>query len=205
MTSAAAAVLLPTLESGDNLSQPEFHRRYELRPDLRAELVDGVVYVAAAAVRVPQHGRPHLILATWLGMYADEHPEVDGADNATWRRPDLDLEVQPDLCLWHLDGRAWIDDEGFIAGVPDLIIEIAASSASYDLHQKMQAYERAGVREYIAWRTEDRELDWFFLEDGRFLPGIPDDQGRIASRAFPGLRLNIPNLLAGKRGRALLL
>lgn len=39
---------LPRLESGDRLTRAEFHRRYEARPDIRrAELIDGVVYVAS--------------------------------------------------------------------------------------------------------------------------------------------------------------
>jgi hypothetical protein len=37
----------PLLESGDRLSREDFHRRYSALPNTRAELVEGVVYVAS--------------------------------------------------------------------------------------------------------------------------------------------------------------
>ena len=37
----------------------------------------------------------------------------------------------------------------------DLVAEVAASSVSYDLHDKLKAIERNGVREYIVWRVLD--------------------------------------------------
>ncbi len=41
---------LPPLESGDRLMREEFHRRYCARPDIKkADLIDGVVYVASPA------------------------------------------------------------------------------------------------------------------------------------------------------------
>ena len=47
MTVQAAVVL----ESGDRLTREEFRSRYEARPDIKkAELVQGVVYVALAGV-----------------------------------------------------------------------------------------------------------------------------------------------------------
>src|SRR5215207_3362096 len=47
-----------SLESGDHLTREEFHRRYCGRPDIKkAELVEGVVYVASP-IRVELHARP---------------------------------------------------------------------------------------------------------------------------------------------------
>jgi Uma2 family endonuclease len=37
--------------------------------------------------------------------------------------------------------------DGYIEGAPELIAEIAAGSASYDLHDKLNAYRRNKVRE----------------------------------------------------------
>ena len=44
-------------------------------------------------------------------------------------------------------------------GAPQLIVEVAVSSASHDLHDKLQLYERAGVPEYVAWRVVDKAID----------------------------------------------
>lgn len=43
-----------------------------------------------------------------------------------------------------------ISEDDFIEGAPELIEDIAASSASYDLHDKLQAYRCNGVCEYMA-------------------------------------------------------
>ena len=60
----------PPLESGDRLTRAEFERRYEAMPDVkRAELINGVVYMGSP-VRFRAHGRPHVVLLTWLGMYS---------------------------------------------------------------------------------------------------------------------------------------
>ena len=53
------------------------------------------------------------------------------------------------------------------------MVEVAASSVSYDLHEKREAYRRNGVREYIVWRVQDRAIDWFVLRGGAYEPLAP--------------------------------
>jgi Uma2 family endonuclease len=189
---------LPILESGDRLTRDEFHRRYCERPDLKkAELVEGVVYVASP-VGSPSHGRPHARVITWLGVYAAKHPDVQEDDNVTVRLGSGHSEVQPDACLWReMPEGPHLDVRGFIEGAPQLVVEIAASSASYDLHDKKEAYRRAGVPEYIVWRVTNGAIDWFRLRDGEYVLVAPDARGVIESEAFPGLRLDVPKMLAG--------
>jgi len=87
-------------------------------------------------------------------------------------------------------GQARIDDDGYVAGAPELIMEVAASSASYDLHDKMNAYRRNGVREYLVWRVFDAAIDWFVLREGRYEPLAPAADGITRSEVFPGLWLD---------------
>jgi Uma2 family endonuclease len=63
--------------------------------------------------------------------------------------------------------RGWGDARGFVGaknfsplleGAPELIVEIAASTASYDLHDKLRAYRRNGVREYLVWVVLEEEF-----------------------------------------------
>ena len=68
---------------------------------------------------------------------------------------------------------------------------------SIDLHAKKNAYRRNGVKEYLAWRVEDGQADWFALVDGYFEPMAADERGRIRSKVFPGLWLDMAALLAG--------
>ena len=74
---------------------------------------------------------------------------------------------------------------------------MAASSASYDLHDKMEAYRSAGVPEYVVWLVLEQRIVWFHLRDGTYVPVEPDADGVVTSRLFPGLRLNIAAMLAG--------
>lgn len=186
------------LESGDRLTRDEFERRYTTRPDIKkAELVEGVAYVASP-VKVGQHGRPHAFMVFWLAGYVAKHPECDMADNSTVRL-DADNELQPDAMLFRKQtqgGQSVIDDDDYLQGAPELAVEIAASSASYDLGPKKEAYRRNGVREYVVWQILEERIDWFRLDRGAYAP-LPSTNGVIESREFPGLRLNVPAMLAG--------
>ncbi|MGI8927320.1 MAG: Uma2 family endonuclease [Tepidiformaceae bacterium] len=184
-----------TLENGARMTRFEFHRRYESSPVTHAELIEGVVYVSSP-LRAEYHGRPESDLGTWLGTYRAEHPGLRSAHNSTVLL-DIDNELQPDLCLWREGGQARLDADGYIEGPPELVAEIAASSASIDLHAKKTAYRRNGVLEYIVWRVLDGALDWFVLQEGDYVPLVPPAAGVLESRAFPGLRLAVGRLLEG--------
>ena len=186
-----------SLETGDHLTREEFHRRYSARPDIKkAELIDGVVYVPSP-LRGDHHGEPHANVMLWLGYYAMQVPGVRCMDNTTLLL-DGGVEAQPDAMLWRPeDGGPRINAQGFVEGPPQLIVEVAASSTSYDLREKKEAYRRNGVREYVVWRVLDKAIDWFRLRDGRYLTVEPDASGLIESEPFPGLRLHVASMLAG--------
>ncbi len=184
--------ILP-LENGDRLSRMEFERRYQAMPEVKkAELIEGRVYMASP-VRII-HGQPHAHIMTWLGVYCAATPRTQFADNTTVRL-DLDNEPQPDALLRIEGGQSQIDVDDYIQGAPELIVEIAASTASYDLQEKLQVYRRNGVQEYLVWQVSDRIFDWFCLQDGEYIRLQPDENNIIKSLVFPGLWLAIDSLL----------
>ncbi len=198
--------LMPILENGDRLTRTEFERRYRVLPEVKkAELVEGVVYMASP-VRYQQHGKPHSQIITWLQVYAAATPGVEVADNTTVRL-DWDNEPQPDALL-RLDegvgGQSRISEDDYIEGTPELIVEIAASTASYDLHDKFRAYRRNGVREYLVWVILEEEFRWYVLEEGDYRQQEPDGVGCLRSPFFPGLVLDVKALLAGEMGQVLM-
>ena len=144
--------ILP-LENGDRLSRKEFERRYQAMPKhQKAELIEGRVYMASP-VRII-HGQPHAYMMTWLGVYCAATPGTQFADNTTVRL-DTDNEPQPDALLRIEGGQSQIDIDDYIQGAPELIVEIAASTASYDLQEKLQVYRRNGVQEHLVWQVSD--------------------------------------------------
>ena len=75
--------------------------------------------------------------------------------------------------------------------MPEFVCEIAASSASVDLHQKLRAYRRNGIGEYIVWLTLEQKVRWFDLVEDDFVECDVAARGVHESRQFPGLNLDI--------------
>jgi Uma2 family endonuclease len=197
--------LVPELENGDRLTRAEFERRYEAMPDLKkAELIEGVVYMPSP-VRHRRHSRPNTHLVGWLAHYEAGTPGVEAGDNGSVRL-DLDNEPQPDACLIidpGLGGQARISDDDYLEGAPELVAEVASSSASYDLGVKLQVYRRNGVREYVVWRVRDRQIDWLVLREGRYESMALSVDGLYRSSVFPGLWLDPVALLNHDLARVL--
>lgn len=187
------------LNAGDRLSRAEFERRYQAHPEInKAELIEGVVHMPTP-VHFAQHSQPHVDIVGWLALYRSATPGVVGGDNATVR---LDYEnvVQPDALLRlepALGGHSHVTEDDYLAGPPELVVEIAASSASYDLHDKRRVYARNGVQEYLVAQAYEQRVDWFVLREGVYESLLPDDNGVLRSEVFPGLWLPVDALWAG--------
>jgi len=193
------------LQSGDRLSRAEFERRYAAATDVnKAELIEGIVYLASP-LRHRQHGKPHSRVITWLGIYQALTPGVDLSDAPTVRL-DLDNEPQPDAVLFieaAAGGQTRISADDYIEGSPELIVEVAASSAAIDRGTKKQVYRRNRVREYVIWQVYDNQLEWFGLTDGEYQLLAPDGDGILRSQVFPGLWLAVDALLSQQMAQVL--
>lgn len=188
------------LHSGDHLDRETFHRLYLQTPEgFKAELINGVVYVASPVSR--GHSVPNGTLVGCFFVYEANTPGVERGDNGTvFLTPDRD-EVQPDAMLMirpEYGGAVQYAGDGdhFIAGGPELVVEVATSSAAIDLHDKLDAYERAGVREYVVLSTKTPELFWYENREGRFVRLDPPGDGIFRSAVFPGLWLNAAAIVA---------
>lgn len=181
------ALRIPPLNQGDHLTREEFERRWELHPEIKkAELINGMVFIEMTVG--PAHADVHKMVMTLLGVYESLHRESHALDNAT-----VVLgrdEVQPDALLRTREGGHSLVGDRTVEGPPELVIEVAASSSSYDANLKRLLYERAGVQEYVVLQIFERQIDWWAAHDGKFQRVLPDDSGTYASTVFPGLRVN---------------
>jgi Uma2 family endonuclease len=189
---------VPVLVNGDHLALPEFERRYEALPgDQQAELIEGIVLMTPPVSNL--HGEAHGALAYFLKRYAQATPGVACGVNTSIRL-DGRNEYQPDALL-RIDsarlGRTKVAADGLLEGGPELVSEIAFSTAGYDLHEKKEAYQRNSVAEYLVWRLADCRIVWFALEQGEYTELKPRPDGIVRSRVFPGLWLNLPALAVG--------
>lgn len=199
------------MESGDRMTCDEFHAAYEQMPGIRAELIDGRVFIDGcynsfegrfmpSPVSDRLHAQPHFAICTWAGNYVLATPGVEGGDNGSVRLDATASEVQPDCYLRiapSLGGASVADDKGPLRGPPELVIEVASSSRSRDLHDKYAVYQQSGVREYLVIQPVEQLVEWFTLDQrGRYRPLIPID-GVLQSGVFPGLWLDSAAFLRG--------
>jgi Uma2 family endonuclease len=193
-----SATVIPSLEAGDYYRKDEFLRRYEARPDIKkAELIENIVYMASPARE--DHSEPETLFAYVLTTFSAETPFVTARSNMTVHLSAKSV-VQPD---WYLrieakaGGRAAIGKDRYLNKPPELVVEVAATSASYDLHPKKDAYEQAGAPEYIVWEAFDFRLSCFARKGNAFENARADGDGVYRSRMFPGLWFDIAGFTNG--------
>ena len=170
------------MENGDMLTLGEFLRRYEEMHEIyKAELIEGIVHLPSP-VRIDTHAEHDGIIHGWLLVYASEQG-LKFYPNATLLL-DSENSCQPDSILCskpEKSGHVWLNKKGYLCGSPELVVEIAGSTASID-----------HVSEYVVWRTQDREIDWFVLDDeGTYVKQTPARHGKLHSRTFKGLALDV--------------
>lgn len=100
-------------------------------------------------------------------------------------------------------GQSRISNDDYIEGAPELIVEIASSSASYNMHEKLQVYRRNGVQEYLVCLVDEQAILWYRLQEGIYVPLASSDRGLLISETFPGLWLDALSLLHGDLASAL--
>ncbi|OAI51823.1 hypothetical protein AYO44_04895 [Planctomycetaceae bacterium SCGC AG-212-F19] len=193
---------LPQLENGDHLTQPTFHSRYEAMPeDFRAELIGGIVYLGFRVTSA--HGRMTARLLHWLGIYDQLTPGVEALARTTILLGEFS-EPEPDACLLvrpERGGTARENADGYLQGPPELIVEVASSTESLDLHAKKRDYETAGVPEYIVVALRQQRVFWFVLRGGSYQEITAETDGILRSGIFPGLWLDPAALLREDRQR----
>jgi Uma2 family endonuclease len=187
---------LPPLEAGDHLDQATFHARYAaMPPDFHAELIGGMVFVPSPLRK--EHGSHHALVMGWLTNYWIATPGTETLDNTTAILGD-NSEPQPDAALIiepERGGQTSVSEDGYAIGPPELIVEVASSSESIDLHTKRRDYERAGVLEYVVVVLRQRVVRWFVLQDATYRDMEADASGMFKASVFPGLWLDAPALL----------
>jgi Uma2 family endonuclease len=191
---------VPPLENGDRLDQPTFHVRYEHMPeDCRAELIGGIVYMASPQ-KVP-HGETQLLVVRWLDEYAEATPGTKALLNST-QILGPESEPEPDACLFittECGGQVYVDEDDYLHGAPELIVEVSSSTESIDLHRKKYDYQKAGVPEYVVLALRMQQVFWFVRQRGKYKEVPLPADGIFRSRGFAGLWLEAEALLRHRR------
>lgn len=192
----------PPLVAGDRLTRDEFLRRWEAMPGLKkAELIGGIVYMAPLVGA--EHGETDAGVTHWVQHYAIHTPGCNAGSNTTWYmlqdapQPDAHLRLVRDC-----GGASWVE-KGILHGAPELVAETTRSSTSYDLHQKKDLYEAAGVKEYVVVLLDDEEVLWHRLVGSKYQTLEVTPEGLLYSVVFPGLWLDPSALLRADMAKVL--
>jgi Uma2 family endonuclease len=187
---------VPPLVHGERLDRATFHERYEaMPPETMAELIGGVVVMSSPVG--PSHGEKVSVLTTWLGYYRLGMPGLSSGCDSTTKLDDR-AEPQPDIHLRILPeygGQTRIE-QGYIAGAPELVVEVAQSSKPIDLGDKLEDYRRTGVLEYVVVTLDPDAVHWFVRRGDRFEKLAPGPDGVYRSEIYPGLWLDPEALFA---------
>jgi Uma2 family endonuclease len=104
--------------------------------------------------------------------------------------------VQPDISVVCDDRK--LDDKG-CKGAPDLIVEVLSPSTwQKDRIEKMNLYQKHGVREYLLIYPNEKILEQYILnESGSYdVPKIYTAEETFTSSLFSDFALNMPVLFS---------
>ncbi|GHU70102.1 hypothetical protein FACS189413_09980 [Bacteroidia bacterium] len=102
--------------------------------------------------------------------------------------------VQPDICV--VCDNSKLDERGCL-GAPDMVVEILSlSSQKYDLNEKFNLYEAAGVKEYWVVSPKEKGINAFILqEDGKYDHGtVYEGNTQVPVLTLKGLNINTEEL-----------
>lgn len=183
--------------NGDCLSVKEFlHRYLPYRRNLKAELINGLVSLSHG-VRADLEDLSNSVIQSWIRSYAALTPgtkmDVNTIVILAW-----DTVPQPNIVLRVLPengGKSRMTNQDILTDAPELMVDFTTSHQTFDIREKLGAFRRLGVVEYLVWWANDQKLDWYCLEQEKYALNLPDSNGVLTSPSFPGLRLNLSALL----------
>ncbi len=159
----------------------------------RYELIHGEVRVTPAPVTRHQAVVQNLSGNLWPFVIKNRLGEV-------WTAPlDVrlgeDTALQPDL-VFISDARAGIIQENWIAGAPDLAVEVLSpSTAAYDRATKLPVYAGAGVPEVWVIDSVAKTVDVLKLKNNKYsVEAALAGNQILTSNLFPGWQLPLRDL-----------
>lgn len=175
---------------------PEF-RRWALSPEFpekgRIDFIDGTIEVDMSPENVFFHGTIKVRLVVEIQTRVDELQLGHVlSDCSRVSNEAANLSAKPDILVIAQDaidsGRVRLvpaasgDPDSFveIEGAPDLVVEIVSDGSEHkDTKRLLDAYYRAGIREYWIVDVRDDELDLQVLRSGKgqFEPSERDANG----------------------------
>lgn len=165
----------------------------KLEDDRRYEIIEGEL------VMVPAPGTEHQREARKISFKLDVFVNEKGLGEVFFAPTDVILSeecvVQPDILFISKERLNIIEKQG-IFGLPDLVVEIISPSrALFDATIKRDIYERFGVKEYWLVSPEEKIIEIFTLEEGRYkIFSQARQAGKVRSELLAGFELDLKDI-----------
>lgn len=166
---------------------------------MRAEIIDGSLYIKTAPSRIHQKISTELTrqIANYLvgkdcEVYSAPFSVVLNLDDDEYNQEDDSKNVvEPDISI--ICDSSLLDDAG-CKGTPEMIIEITSpSTGGKDKLEKFNKYEQAGLKEYWIVKPQEKMVSIFTLqENGRFgRPDLYSSEDRVKVSIFDDLFIEL--------------
>ena len=158
-----------------------------VREDQKADLLDGVIYMAS-----PENTDANELFM-WLGGLIDLYVEAKDLGTVFGSRVAFRINdkngPEPDIAFV-AKARLHLVERGGVNGPPDLAVEIVSpDSIERDYEKKKKLYQDAGVREYWIIDEMDQRVLLLRLDKGGEYKEVRPRKGMLTSRALPGFWL----------------
>ena len=158
------------------------------------ELIDGII-MRRASPNLP-HQRISRRLAEHLGAYLKQNP----IGEYFYAPTDVCLDDHnvpiPDLSFVSKERSFIIENDEYIAGAPDIVVEIISpGSVKRDRAEKKPLYEKFGVKEYWLIDLPNRSVEIYLMKDNVYvLHVLLENEGKIISAQLPGFEVDLKDL-----------
>ncbi len=157
------------------------------------QIIGGNLFMTAAPLVYHQAISRNLGFIIW--EFVKEHDmgeEYDAPIDVVFSSVNV---VQPDI-IYISKERLNIKKEKAIYGAPDMVIEILSpTTREMDVLFKKALYQRFGVREYWLVDPEEKKVEVFFIEGGKYeAKGIFYQHDVVEVRMIQGLSVNLDDI-----------
>ncbi len=151
------------------------------------EVLNNTLYMSPAP-RIPHQDIVSLFNRR-IGIWVEDHDlgKTLVAPVDVYFEPFLSA-VQPDVLFISKANMSIINQDGYIYGPPDLIVEVLSDDKKRDTVLKKAIYEKAGVKEYFIVNPDDRKIVCYKLIDNEYKVVYEDEgifRSEILDFAFP--------------------
>lgn len=203
LESSGAALIVQQVQEKLNEEQRRRQEFYEMiDEDSKAEFVNGEILYHSPVMKMHNDATKYLL--NLLMNYVDEHDlGFVGVEKILTQFTRNDYE--PDICFFGNDKAVHFKPNQLFFPVPDFVAEVLSKSSQkmidHDRKTKYEDYEQHGVLEYWIIDPEEKTVEQYLLENGKYKLILKASQGTVSSFAVEGFVIPIPAIFSKEENK----